>query len=102
MSIFETTLQVPWEHRMSQPNVLFIFTDQLRADALGAAGDPIIRTPNLDRLAAEGVRFDSAYSPCPVCVPARCSLIFGQYTDRTGCYENNYAMPSDRPSFMQA
>jgi len=87
---------------MSQPNIVFIFTDQMRADAVAAAGNPIIKTPNLDRIAAEGAMFSSAYSPSPVCVPARCSMIHGQYTDKTGCFENNYAMPDDRPSFMAA
>jgi arylsulfatase A-like enzyme len=84
-----------------QPNILLIFTDQLRADALGAAPNPVIRTPNLDRLAREGVLFTSAFSPSPVCVSARCSLIYGQYPHRTGCADNADAMPVDRPSFIQ-
>jgi len=86
---------------MSRPNVLLIFTDQQRADAVGAAGNPVIRTPNLDRLAREGTLFDSAFTASPVCVPARCSLITGRYPHNTGCSENRHPMPTDRPTFMQ-
>lgn len=86
------------------PNILFLFTDQQRADTLGVL-NPVMRTPALDRLCTEGTVFTSAYAPVPVCVPARCSLIFGQYATKTGCYENNYPMPEEnatRPTFMNA
>jgi len=84
-------------------NVLLIFCDQLRADVIGALGNPVIHTPNLDRLCAEGTAFTSAYSPCPVCVPARCCMHYGQYPQHTGCYTNGYPMPEDgRGSFMNA
>ena len=63
----------------THPNILHIFTDQLRFDAIRANGKPVIRTPNLDRLADLGVSFEQAYTPSPVCVAARCSMI-------TGCY----------------
>jgi len=87
---------------MPRPNILLFFTDQQRADTIGAGGNPVIRTPSLDRLAREGVRFSSAYTPSPVCVSARCSLIHGQYAHNTGCAYNGDAMPTDRSSFMQA
>lgn len=84
------------------PNVLLIFCDQLRFDVISELGNPVIRTPNLDRLCREGTTFTSAYSPCPVSVPARASLHYGQYPMNTGCYENRDPMPEDgRPSFMQ-
>jgi len=86
---------------MPRPNILLFFTDQQRADTIHAGGNPVIRTPNLDRLANEGVRFSSAYTPSPVCVSARCSLIHGQYAHNTGCAYNGDPMPTDRPSFMQ-
>jgi len=86
---------------MSQPNVLLIFTDQQRADTIHAAGNPIIKTPHLDRLAGEGVLFKSAYTPSPVCVSARCSLIYGLYPHNTGCFDNGYPMPDDKPSLME-
>lgn len=61
------------------PNVLVILSDQLRRQALSCYGDPNVSTPNVDRLAAEGVRFDAACSTCSVCVPFRFSLMTGQY-----------------------
>ena len=85
------------------PNILLIFADQQRFDTIGALGNPVIRTPNLDRLCREGTAFTSAYTPSPVCVPARCSMHYGQYPQRTGCYENRFPMPLDRrPSFVDA
>lgn len=59
-------------------NVLFIMTDQQRWDALGYSGNSEIKTPNLDRLAKEGVYFNNAYSSCPVCVPARSAILTGR------------------------
>lgn len=84
-----------------QPNVLLIVTDQQRADTIAALGNPVIRTPSLDRLAREGTAFTRAYTPSPVCVAARCSLHYGQYPARTGCYDNGFGMPTDRPSIAQ-
>ncbi|MFW5728655.1 MAG: sulfatase [Spirochaetota bacterium] len=86
----------------ARPNILHIFTDMQRFDTIRALGNPVIRTPNLDLLCAEGTAFTSAYSPCPVCIPARCSMIYGQYPMHTACYENT-EMPTDgRQSFMDA
>ena len=63
--------------RPSRPNILLLMADQFRADCLGAAGNRAIHTPNLDRLAAEGVRFSNAYSATPTCTPARAGLLTG-------------------------
>ena len=60
-------------------NVIFFITDQQRADHLGCAGNPILKTPNLDRLASEGVRFSNAYVANPTCMPNRCAIMTGQY-----------------------
>ena len=57
--------------------MLFLMTDQHRVDTLGAYGNPHVRTPNLDRLAAQGTRFDSCYTPTAICTPARASLLTG-------------------------
>jgi arylsulfatase len=84
------------------PNVLLFFTDQQRADTIGALGNPVIRTPNLDRLCREGVAFTNAFTPSPVCVSARCSMIYGQYPHHTGCYENSPMPQDDRESLMGA
>src|ERR1035438_7963961 len=71
-----------------QPNILLIHADQHRYDCVGANGHPFIRTPSLDRLAAEGVRYTSACTPSPVCVPARNSLLFGCWPARHMCIAN--------------
>ncbi len=62
---------------MKKPNILFIMTDQHRADCLGCYGNSIIRTPNLDRIAREGVLFVRAYSSTPTCTPARVAILTG-------------------------
>ncbi len=86
----------------NRPNVLHLFVDQMRGDAIAELGNPIIKTPNLDRLCREGVAFTNAFSPSPVCISARCSMIYGQYPMHTGCYENA-PMPTDgRESMMGA
>ncbi len=86
---------------IDQPNILHFFVDQMRFDTIRALGNMNIKTPALDRLAAQGCTFENAYSPSPVCIPARASMIYGQYPHRTNCYENNFPMPTDgRKSFM--
>jgi arylsulfatase A-like enzyme len=62
-----------------RPNILFIMTDQQRGDCVGANGNTIIKTPNMDRLAARGANFTHAYVASPVCVPSRISLFTGRY-----------------------
>ena len=64
------------------PNILVLMADQLRQDALACYGNPLIRTPNLDRLAANGVRFTNAYCPTPICVASRMSFLTGQRAAR--------------------
>jgi len=61
-------------------NVLFVMTDQQRWDTLSRAGNKILRTPNLDRLAREGAYFENAYTNCPICVPARAVMLTGHST----------------------
>ncbi len=63
--------------KTSRPNILFLMADQLRADCVGSYGNRVIQTPNLDRLACEGVTFTSAYSSVPSCTPARSALLTG-------------------------
>src|SRR5436309_2814374 len=60
------------------PNLLVIMTDQQRFSALSCAGNGIVQTPNLDRLSREGAMFENAVTPCPVCVPARTSILTGK------------------------
>ncbi|MFP4444299.1 MAG: sulfatase-like hydrolase/transferase [Spirochaetia bacterium] len=70
------------------PNILLILTDQHRLSALGAYGQTPCMTPNLDRLAEEGLLFETAYTPCPVCSPARASIITGKYPHSHGITSN--------------
>ncbi|MGH9626782.1 MAG: sulfatase family protein [Bryobacteraceae bacterium] len=70
------------------PNVLFLMTDQHRFDALSCAGNPIVETPNLDRLARQGVRFTRAVCSSPLCGPSRASLLSGQYQHGHRCSGN--------------
>jgi arylsulfatase len=72
-----------------RPNILFLFSDQHRADAMGCAGHPVVKTPNLDRLAAEGVHFENAYCSTPLCMPSRVSLATGRFPHNTGNNTNN-------------
>jgi arylsulfatase A-like enzyme len=75
-----------------RPNVLFIFADQLRYSALACNGNRIVRTPHIDRLAAEGVAFDQAFSSCPICSPYRGTVFTGRYPHANGVICNEYDM----------
>lgn len=74
------------------PNVLVFFTDQQRWDSIGAYGNPMGLTPNMDRFASEGVRFEYAFTPQPVCAPARSSLQTGKYPTSTGVVRNGLVL----------
>jgi len=78
----------------AKPNLLLIICDQLRADALGCYSNTLVKTPNMDRLAARGVCFDRAYSQTPVCIPARHALISGKNAFELGLLENVDQHPS--------
>ncbi len=78
-----------------KPNILFFFTDQQRADTCGCFGQPLDITPNLDRLAKEGVKFNNAFTAQPVCGPCRAIFQTGQYPTTTGCFRNNIMLPSN-------
>lgn len=67
------------------PNILFLMTDEHRPDLAGFAGNPVVRTPNLDWLAKDSVIFENAYTPSPVCIPARQCLMSGQLPRTCGC-----------------
>ncbi|MCP4610935.1 MAG: sulfatase-like hydrolase/transferase [Planctomycetes bacterium] len=71
-----------------KPNLLFIMTDQQRADTLSIAGNTVLETPNLDRLAKQGAYFRNAYTPCAVCAPARASILTGHIVEHTGAKTN--------------
>jgi choline-sulfatase len=78
-----------------KPNILLVMADQLTVALTGAYGHPVVQTPHLDRLVAEGVRFDAAYSTCPVCAPARGALLSGRYVSNCKTYDNASPWPDD-------
>ncbi len=75
------------------PNILWICTDQQRADTIAALGNPHIRTPYIDRLVGEGVSFLSAYAQSPVCTPSRAAMLTGRYPRTTRCRQNGQQIP---------
>ena len=75
------------------PNVLLIMSDQHTRNALGASGNSVVRTPNLDALARSAVRLDNAYCTYPVCVCSRASLLSGLYTHNHRAYNNSTPWP---------
>lgn len=79
---------------MGQPNILILYTDQQRYDALGCQGNPHIRTPVLDRLAADGLRADHYFVNHPVCMPSRVSFLTGKYPSSLGIYTNGTNVPA--------
>jgi len=81
-----------------QPNILLVMADQLVPFLTGAYGHPVVRTPALDALGADGVRFDAAYTPYPLCSPARAALLTGRYASGLGCYDNASVLPADEPT----
>jgi choline-sulfatase len=76
------------EPAASRPNILFIMVDEMRWNAMGCTGHPIVRTPNLDRLARAGTRFATAYTCAPVCVPSRYSFFTSRYAHVHGSTDN--------------
>lgn len=85
-----------------RPNILLIMSDQHQAAIMGCAGDPVVRTPNMDRLAAEGVRFDEVYCQGPLCMPARASFLTERYVRDHGVFQNNWDTPTTLPTFVEA
>jgi len=87
---------------MEKPNILLIFDDQHRYSALGRSGNKVIQTPNMDRLAAQGLVFDRAFSSCPICSPFRGQVLTGRYAHKNGVVDNEYRMRADQVTLPQA
>jgi choline-sulfatase len=83
---------------MPAPNVLLIMADQLTPFALGACGNETVQTPNLDRLAREGLAFDGCYCNSPLCTPSRMSMLTGRYVQNIRTWDNGTALASDVPT----
>ena len=81
------------------PNILIVMCDQLTPSFLGCYGSSVARSPHIDRLAAEGVVFDAAYTNSPLCTPARYCMMTGQLPSVTGGYDNAAYLASTVPTF---
>ncbi|HYF37874.1 MAG TPA: sulfatase-like hydrolase/transferase, partial [Prosthecobacter sp.] len=85
-----------------KPNVLFILCDDLRQDALGCYGSQHVKTPNIDRLAKEGVVFRNTFCTTSLCSPSRASILSGVYAHTHGVTNNFTEYPNSMGSFPQA
>lgn len=81
-------------------NLLIIISDEHRKDAMGCAGHPVVRTPNLDALAARGTLFENAYTPSPMCVPARAALATGRHVHQCGNWDSATPYDGSASSWM--
>ncbi|MHB0878926.1 MAG: sulfatase-like hydrolase/transferase [Anaerolineae bacterium] len=92
---------------MRRPNVVLITTDQQRFDALGCNGYPLLRTPHMDAIAADGANFSHAYVQSPICVPSRACLQTGRYTHQHGvtymetAVDSTPGLPAWETTFME-
>ena len=87
---------------MQPRNLLFIMSDEHAASVIGAAGHPVAKMPNLDALAARGTLFSSAYTPSPICVPARAAFATGRYDHETGNWDNGHPWDGSVPGWGHA
>ena len=84
-----------------RPNVVLIIADDMAWDDCGAYGNPKVRTPNIDRLAREGMRFDRAFVTASSCSPSRSSIITGRYPHNTGAEELHWPLPPEQVTFVE-
>ena len=92
-----------WKHEeLQKPNILFVFADQLRSQELSCYGGVNIQTPNLDRLAEEGLRMTNAISTYPICTPFRGMLLTGLFPLHSGISNNDHPLNPNLPSFAKA
>jgi choline-sulfatase len=90
------------QRRSAKPNLLVIMSDQHSARVLGCAGDTVVRTPNLDRLATQGALFTNTYCQSPLCVPSRMSFLTSQQPTGIKVWTNGDTLPSDLPTFAHS
>jgi choline-sulfatase len=84
---------------MEPKNLLIIMSDQHSRTRLGCYGDPIVKTPNLDKLAEQATRFDACWTPSPVCIPARAAFATGKYIHQIGFWDNADPYDGSVPSW---
>ena len=84
----------------NKPHILLIMADQLRSDCIGITGHPLVKTPNIDYLANQGILFENAYTTSPLCVPARISMTTGLYPHNSNLWQNDSTLPLDSDTYM--
>lgn len=84
-----------------KPNIIYFFVDQQRWDTCGCYGQAMEVTPNLDKMAAEGVKFENAFTCQPVCGPARACIQTGKWATEVGCHTNHKLLPLDEPTIAK-
>jgi arylsulfatase len=84
----------------NRPNILWLMTDEQRADSLGYTGTPWAHSPNLDHVAERGTRFSAAYTPSPVCIPARACILTGRPGSSIGVLNNHHWLTLENPRFL--
>lgn len=100
LSTIGFTAQKGYAFLVMQPqNLLFIMADEHQRGGLGCYGNPHVQTPHLDGLAARGVRFNRAYTNCPICVPSRASMATGRYVHQIGYWDNAFPYEGRVPSW---
>ena len=98
LSLFAAVTSVQADER---PNFIIFVADDMAWDDAGTYGNPIVRTPNIDQLAAEGMRFDRAYLTCSSCSPSRCSILTGRYPHSTDAGELHLPLPKEQTMFTK-
>ena len=79
-----------------RPNILLIYADQMRYDCMSPAGNTVVKTPHLQRMADEGMVFDNAFASYPLCCPFRASMMTGKYAQGHGMYQNHFPLRGDQ------
>lgn len=85
-----------------RPNLLYLHSDQHNPYVTGCYGDPLVQTPNLDKLAAEGIVFENVYCPSPICVPSRMSMLSGRFPYENNVWTNSHILDSAIPTLAHA
>ena len=87
------------KNKIEKPNLIFVFADQMRGMAMKCAGDPNVITPNIDKMAEQGIMFSHAYANNPVCTPSRACMLTGRYPITNRTITNDLPMPEDEITF---
>jgi arylsulfatase A-like enzyme len=87
---------------VTSPHIIFVMADDMGWGQTGYRNHPVLKTPNLDAMAASGLRFERFYAGCPVCSPTRASVLTGRSPDRAGVLQHGYALRSQEKTIAQA